>query len=197
MASINEKSNLVINAKNEQCIDSIQTSLKNENFKVWLAACVKMYHEKKTSILLNNLGIENFLPIQIEHHKWSDRIKKIERLVLPMVIFVKVDKEQRRNVLNLSTIYKYVSNPCEHAPAIIPDKEMDRFKFMLDYSEHCVEFTQSPIREGVRIRVIKGPLNGLEGLLINISSKTKVAVKLDILGYACVDMPISYVMSLE
>ena len=42
-------------------------------------------------------------------------------------------------------------------------------------------------------KVIKGPLAGLEGELVMIGGKSKVAVRLDMLGCAHVDMPIGYV----
>ena len=43
------------------------------------------------------------------------------------------------------------------------------------------------------VKVIKGPLAGLEGELVMIGGKSKVAVRLDMLGCAHVDMPIGYV----
>ena len=56
--------------------------------KRWLVAIVRMCHEKKTSLRLSQMGIENFLPIQQEYHQWSDRRKKIDRVLIPMMIFV-------------------------------------------------------------------------------------------------------------
>lgn len=43
------------------------------------------------------------------------------------------------------------------------------------------------------MRVIKGPLTGLEGELVTINGKSKVAVRLDMLGCAHVDMPVGFV----
>ena len=51
--------------------------------KRWLVAIVRIYHEKKTSERLTKMGVENFLPIQQEVHKWSDRRKVVDRVVLP------------------------------------------------------------------------------------------------------------------
>lgn len=61
--------------------------------KSWLAAYVRLYHEKKTRDRLTAMGIESFLPVQEEIHQWSDRRKKIERVVIPMMIFVHVDPQ--------------------------------------------------------------------------------------------------------
>lgn len=64
--------------------------------KQWLAVYVRLYHEKKTSARLNTMGIENFLPIQEEIHQWSDRRKKISRVLIPMIVFVHVDALERK-----------------------------------------------------------------------------------------------------
>lgn len=41
--------------------------------------------------------------------------------------------------------------------------------------------------------MIKGPLTGLVGELVNVDGKSKIAVRLNMLGCACVDMPVGYV----
>ena len=38
--------------------------------------------------------------------------------------------------------------------------------------------------------VVKGPLKGLEGELVEVDGKAKVVVRLDLLGCAGVDMPV-------
>ena len=128
--------------------------------KRWLVAIVRICHEKKTGERLTKMGIENFLPIQQEVHQWSDRRKIVDRVLLPMMIFVHV-----------------------------PDQQMLRFKFMLDYSDETISMSTSPLAPGEKIRVIKGPLAGLEGELVHVNGKSKVAVRLTMLGCACVDIP--------
>lgn len=76
--------------------------------KRWLVAIVRVHHEKKTSERLTKMGIENFLPIQQEVHQWSDRRKVIDRVVLPMMIFVHVDSLEQKEVLTLSAISRYM-----------------------------------------------------------------------------------------
>lgn len=157
--------------------------------KRWLVAFVRVCHEKKTSERLTKMGIENFLPIQREVHQWSDRRKVVDRVILPMMIFVYVDRHEQKQVLTLSAISRYMVLRGESTPAVIPDRQMSRFKFMLDYSDETISMNTSPLAPGERIRVIKGPLTGLEGELVNVNGKSKVAVRLTMLGCACVDMP--------
>ncbi len=76
--------------------------------KRWLVAIVRICHEKKTGERLTKMGIENFLPIQQEVHQWSDRRKIVDRVLLPMMIFVHVDLQEQKEVLTLSSISRYM-----------------------------------------------------------------------------------------
>ena len=68
-----------------------------------------------------------------------------------------------------------------------------RFRFMLDYSEESISMNSAPLARGEKVRVIKGPLTGLVGELVHVDGKSKIAVRLNMLGCACVDMPVGYV----
>lgn len=163
--------------------------------KRWYVAMVRMQHEKKVAEHLAKMGIESFIPVQQEVHQWSDRRKVVDVVLLPMMVFVHADPKERMAVLSLSTVSRFMVLRGESAPAVVPDEQMARFRFMLDYSEEAVCMSSSPLTRGERVRVIKGPLAGLVGEFVTVEGKSKVAVRLDMLGYACVDMPVGYVES--
>ena len=157
--------------------------------KRWLVALVRISHEKKTSERLSKMGIENFLPVQQEVHQWS--------VLLPMMIFVHVDMYEQKEVLTLGSISRYMVLRGESTPAVIPDEQMHRFKFMLDYSDEAINMSTTPLSPGTKIKVIKGPLSGLQGELVTVNGKSKVAVRLTMLGCAFVDIPVGCVEPLE
>lgn len=161
--------------------------------KRWYVAFVKMHHEKKVAGYLAKMGIECFVPIQQQIHQWSDRKKRVDCVLLPMMVFIHADPKERMEALTLSSICRYMVLRGENTPAIIPDEQMDRFRFMLDYSEETVSINSYPLVRGEQVRVIKGPLTGLTGELVTMDGKSKIAVRLNILGCACVDMPAGYV----
>lgn len=164
-----------------------------DEIKSWLVVCVQSNREKKTYERLKALGYDSFLPLQEETHRWSDRSKKVQRVVIPMVVFVRISPSERIPVLRLPSVSRFMVLRGESTPAIIPDAQMERFRFMLDYSPEAVEICSTPLAAGDAVKVIKGPLAGLEGELVMIGGKSKVAVRLDMLGCAHVDMPIGYV----
>ena len=100
--------------------------------KQWLVAYVKSCMEKKTAERLTAMGIEHYLPVQTVERRWSDRIKRMEKLVLPLMIFVHVTPKERPLPLTLSAVSRYMVLRGQHTPAVIPDQQMERFRFMLD-----------------------------------------------------------------
>ena len=159
----------------------------------WLVAYVQSCLEKKTAQRLAAMGIECYLPVQSEIRQWSDRRKRVDCLVIPMMIFVHVTPQERPLPLSLQAVSRYMVLRGESTPAVIPDEQMDRFRFMLDYSPEAVEMCSAPLAPGDAVKVIKGPLAGLEGELITVNGNSKVAVRLDMLGCAHVDVPIGFV----
>ena len=165
--------------------------------KRWYVALVRMHHEKKVAERLSKMGIDSFVPVQQEIHQWSDRRKLVETVLLPMMVFVHADPKERMAALTLSTVSRYMVLRGEGKPAVIPDEQMARFRFMLDYSEEAICMSYSPLARGKKVRVIKGPLTGLVGELVALDGKNKIAVRLDMLGCACVDMPVGYVEQID
>ena len=168
--------------------DSIQPEERK-----WYVAYVRLFHERKTAEKLAAMGIESFVPVREEIHQWSQRKKKVMRVLIPQMIFIHATPKERLEALTLASISHYMVLRGEHTPAIIPDRQMQQFMFMVDYSEESIEMYISPLQPGQSIKVIKGPLAGMEGELIEIEGKSKVIVRLDLLGCAGVDMPIGFV----
>lgn len=160
----------------------------------WYALYVRMHHEKKTAAKLNTLGITNYLPVQEVVRQWSDRKKKLIAVVIPMMIFVRTNEQGRLDLIrNIPAITGCLTDRSTHRPAVIRDEEMNRFKFMLDFSEKTVHFIDKPLAPGDKVKVIKGPLAGLEGELICLDNKSEIVVRINQLGSASVEIPGGYV----
>lgn len=165
--------------------------------KRWIAVLVQMNCEKKASTLLNKSGCETYIPIQQEIHQWSDRKKKVNRLIIPMVVFVRATVSEEEWLRNQSYIFKLIALPGSNEDkrnfaTPIPDYQIERLKFMLENAETEITIV-SNLEVGDTVRVIFGPLRGLEGVVCESDDKHSiVGVLIDILGYACVKIPKSY-----
>jgi transcription antitermination factor NusG len=183
----------------------VQFSEKNH----WFIAVVKHGNEKICGKILTDLGYENYVPFQRELRKYANgRRKWVDRLVLTSKVFVRTTEEDRlKNVVTLPVIYRFMVDPSRrsnnmgHASAaIIPDKEMDAFRRMLEQDELPVTYqeTGAIFLEGDKVRVIVGKLSGLEGTVIRtVEGKNRLYVSLDILGSASVEIESSWLKTIE
>lgn len=157
--------------------------------KYWVAALVQMHRERSVSKKLDDLAIENYVPGQWEYHQWSDRRKKVERIVIPMIVFIHTDKATIKRLITYSFINKILSLPGQTTPAIIPDVQIKHLKFMLKQSEASIEIYDQIFKTGELVRIVRGPLKNLEGELCRVKAdKPMVAVQIECLGYACVNI---------
>ena len=158
--------------------------------KRWIAVLVQMCTEKKVGERLTKLGVENYVPTQTEIRQWSDRKKKVERVVIPMVVFVHTDEKTERSLRMHSFIRKILTYPGQTTAAVIPDDQIDRLKFMLRQSDSPVEMMEQHLQVGDRVHIVRGALQGLEGELYKNVDKSMVAIHIEALGYACVSVSV-------
>ena len=165
------------------------TTDREAHSKRWIAALVQSCLEKKVGERLDKLGVENYIPTQTVIRQWSDRKKKIERVVIPMIVFIRTDEMTERRLRMQTYIRKILSYPGQWKAAVIPDAQIDRLKFMLRHAESSVELLGQTLQVGEAIRVARGPLKGLEGEIYQVQpDKPMVAIRIDCLGYACVSI---------
>lgn len=157
--------------------------------KRWVAVLVQMNCEKKVAAKLDKMGIANYVPIQQEEHQWSDRKKRIDRIVIPMVIFVRLAQNEEDKFRRLSFILKFISYPGSKELATpIPDEQIEKLKFLLHNADAKVSIVEN-LKVGDKVRFVRGPMKGFEGRLSHIEeNKPIVAIRIDGLGYACVSV---------
>ena len=186
----------------EEVMNTVQTALpsfsdsivngttdREAHPKRWIAALVQSCTERRVGNRLDKLEVENYIPTQTEIHQWSDRKKKIERIVIPMIVFIHTDEMTERRLRMQTYIRKILSYPGQWKAAVIPDSQINRLKFMLRHAETSVELLEQSLQVGETVRVVRGPLKGLEGeICMAKDDKPMVAIRIDCLGYACVNI---------
>ena len=160
--------------------------------KRWVAALVHTNCEKKVATKLEKLGIENYVAIQTEEHQWSDRKKKIDRIVIPMVVFFRLEKDEEDSFRRLPLILKFITYPgAKELATPIPDNQIEQLRFLLEHSESPVTFCNN-IEIGDAVRIVKGPLKGFTGYCCGMSN-SEIAIHLALLGYATTHIPKDYI----
>ena len=154
----------------------------------WHAVFTASRAEKKVRDRLEELGVECFLPVQTVLRQWTYRKSRV---------VVRVGLQEQVKVLQTKGVVAFLRLKGEAGAAVIPDKQMEDFRFLLDFSEEAVEMTNENIKAGDLVRVVKGSLRGMEGELIRHKGVTKVLVRIDMLGCAMVNIPASFVEKLN
>lgn len=165
--------------------------------KRWVAVQVQVNCEKRTATRLSKSGFETFIPTQKEVHQWSDRKKKIDRRIIPMVVFVRATMDEEIWLRNQSFVCKLIALPGtaedrKRLASPIPDEQIERLQFLLGKAETAVTIVTN-LKVGDPVRVTQGPLRGLEGVVCDVEEKsTVVGIRIDGLGYACVKIAKNY-----
>ena len=160
----------------------------------WFVAIVNSRHEKSVAEKLQATGIETYVAAQKEMRVWANgRRKIIDRVVVPSMVFVKCTEWQRRQIVNLPYVNRFLVNRSTESGglnkpvAVIGDAEMRKLKFMLGQSDTPVEFVPIEFRINDTVRVVRGSLRGLEGEIRTASDGTNtLLVSLPLLGGATV-----------
>lgn len=155
----------------------------------WYVACVKASSERKAQERLQAQGVETFLPVQREARQWSDRVRMVDRLLLPGMVFVHASNEQRLMSLEANPyVLRYLSVRGTYKPAVIPDDQMESFMQMVTGSGRSVELSQTPIAPGDTVRVVAGPLAGRVCEVVALRGRHFALARLGLLGTACVEL---------
>lgn len=161
--------------------------------KRWIAALVQANCERKTATKLGKVGYETYIPTQQEIHQWSDRKKKIERLIIPMIILVRATEIEEKWLREQTYIFKLLalpgSNEDKHKLATpIPDDQVERLKLLLQKSDNPITLEQIELIDGDEVEIIEGPLEGITGYVESTGNLNMLLVDIGLLGCARVRM---------
>ncbi len=160
----------------------------------WFVAIVNPKHEKSSAEKLHESGFEAFVATQRELHVWNNgRRKMVDRVVIPGMVFVKCSEQERRRIVTLPYILRFMVNRTADSgslnkpAATIPDDQMARLRFMLGQTDVPVDFVPTLFNVKDTVRVVRGSFMGLTGHIMQHSDGTHaLLVSLSILGGATV-----------
>jgi len=140
--------------------------------------------------LLDEKRIENYLPLQKILKQWSDRKKWVSEPLFRSYVFVCIDQEEYLSTLQTSGVVKFVS--FEGKAVSIPPIQIEAIKTYVETGEDLI--TESvEMKVGDKVKVIRGPLKGLEGKLVSISAKKRVRVMIEGIQQSLhLRIPVSY-----
>ena len=162
-----------------------------DNNAKWFAMSAPYRRELKAKEMLDNAGIENFVPMT---KAIVERCGQKRRVTVPAIhnlIFVHASKEQIKEIKSRTDYLQYRTHPCngKNTPITVPDKEMQQFIAVTQ--ERMDEITylkpdEIDIARGTRVRIHGGAFDGTEGLFVKIKGKRNKRVVVHINGMASI-----------
>jgi transcriptional antiterminator RfaH len=145
----------------------------------WYVWYTKPRAEKKTRDRLEARGKEVFLPLRKELRQWSDRKKWVEIPLFSGYIFIKAGIADFEIIRFTEGILNFVR--FEGKPAELREKEIDNIRLILS-DPIDLEVIDILYQPGEKIKITSGPLEGLEGEIVNSWGSKKLAVRITQLG---------------
>ena len=148
-----------------------------QNKNEWYAVRVKSRHESSVARHLCARGLESFLPLYRRRSRWSDRVKEIDFPLFPGYVFCHFNSEDRLPVVTVPGVVYVVS--VAKIPAPIDEAEISAIQAAVKSGLHREPWPFLQI--GKRLRIERGPLSGVEGILVGIKGHQRLVLSVTLL----------------
>jgi transcription antitermination factor NusG len=144
----------------------------------WWAIYTRHQHEKVIADVLSAKGFEVFLPLYDSIRRWKDRQKLLSLPLFPCYVFVRGGLNRRFQILSTPGVHMALTRGDQIA--VIPEKEIAAIRRTMDGP-----FRMEPhpfLRCGESVRVVRGSLEGVEGILIRKKNQFRLVLSVDMLA---------------
>lgn len=154
------------------------TESRQDQAAPWCAVYTRHQHEKTIGEMLKVKGFEIFLPLYESTRQWKGRRKILSLPLFPCYVFVRGAHERRLPVLTTPGVYMIISRG--ERIATVPEEEIEAIRRTVEGP-----FSVEPhpfLRCGERVRVVRGPLEGVEGVLTRKKNLYRLVLSVDMLA---------------
>lgn len=143
----------------------------------WYAAYTHSRHEKRVAEHLQRIGVESYLALYTATRQWNQRRAQVDLPLFPGYVFVRIALVERVRVLSAPGVAYLVGTRGEPAP--LADGEIEPLRDCLSHSLRAEPIPY--LSAGSRVRVVAGPLSGLEGVIVRRDGGTRFVVSIDLI----------------
>lgn len=143
----------------------------------WFALRVRSNFEETSYKSLCGTGLEAFLPSVKIRRRWSDRVKVVNQPLFPGYVFSRFDPTQRADILRTPGVVHVVSSG--GTPLPVAESELNYIRTVV-----LAELESAPhpfIIVGQRMRIVRGPLAGAEGVITTDPGSTALILSISLL----------------
>jgi transcription antitermination factor NusG len=143
----------------------------------WWALYIRHQHEKVVAEMLCAKGFEVFLPLYQSQRRWNDRVKLLSLPLFPCYLFVRGGNDRRTQAAMTPGVHMILS--LGDQAAIIPDTEVLAIRRTIE--GHFRVEPHPYLKCGDKVRVKRGTLEGLVGILVRKKNLCRLVLSVDML----------------
>jgi transcription termination/antitermination protein NusG len=145
----------------------------------WFAVWTRSRQEKAAAAMLGTLGVENFLPLRSEVRQWSDRKRIVTVPLFSGYLFVRMNRrmDEKLRVLKVPGVAGFVVN--SSGPLPVPDQQLEAVRTAVLHGKDLT--VHALLEEGDWVRVVRGPLAGVEGRLMRINASSRLVISIQMI----------------
>ena len=143
----------------------------------WFAVRVRSNYEKPVSAVLRGKGFEEFVPTYRAKRQWSDRIKVIDLPLFPGYLFCRLDLNKRLPLLTTPGFLYLVGKG--KMPEPVDEREILAIQSVLRSGIPALPWPSVIV--GQKVRLERGPLRGVEGVVDKIADQHRIFVNVTLL----------------
>ncbi len=151
----------------------------------WWALYTRHQHEKVVADMLALKGFEVFLPLYDSLRRWKDRRKLLSLPLFPCYVFVRGGLDRKLQVVTTPGVHMILYRG--ERVATIPEIEIQAIQRAVEGPYRIEPHPFLPC--GARVRVTRGPLEGVEGILTRKKNLYRLVLSVDMLAQSvCVEI---------
>jgi transcription antitermination factor NusG len=143
----------------------------------WYAVYTCANREKRIAAQFNERSIENFLPLFASIRRWKDRWMRISLPLFPGYIFVRHSLLNRLDILQVPGVVRLVG--FNNVVAALPTEDIETLRNGLLRSAYAEPHPY--LTMGRRVRFVRGPFEGLVGILVRRKARLRVVVSIELI----------------
>ena len=159
-------------------LTSLSTDVINRLDTAWWAVYTRHQHEKAVAEMLSAKGFDVFLPLYQSTRRWKDRSKVLSLPLFPCYLFLRGGMDRKLQIVTTPGVHMILYRG--ERVAIVPDAEIEALQRAVD-GPFCVE-PHPFLKCGMRVRVTRGALAGIEGILIRKKNLFRLILSVDMLA---------------
>ena len=144
----------------------------------WWALYTRHQHEKTVAEMLSAKGFEVFLPLYESIRRWKDRNKMLSLPLFPCYVFVRGGLDRRLQVVTTPGVHMILFHG--ERVAIIPEAEIQAIRKAVE--GHFRVEPHPFLKCGERVRVTRGSLEGVEGVLVRKKNLYRLVLSVDMMA---------------